>query len=229
MTEETAEFGIVVRTPGGPENLEWVELPTTAPGPHEVRIAQHAIGVNFLDTYFRKGIYPWPSTPLIPGGEAAGVVEDVGAEVTGLKAGDRVAYTLPIGAYRTRRTLPAELEKVGTLRQEKKSAVSQSTVFQLPFQRIKIVTFKCRLHDIADLLIVARNLQLSQCTSNRHVVDEHLRLFHSSNGYTAQLPKFDIPEVLNTHPNPASDYGQDQAEGGAARPQQEQAQHRENP
>jgi NADPH2:quinone reductase len=108
MTEKTAEFGIVVRTPGGPENLEWVELPTTAPGPHEVRIAQHAIGVNFLDTYFRKGIYPWPSTPLIPGGEAAGVVEDVGSEVTGLKAGDRVAYTLPIGAYRTRRTLPAE-------------------------------------------------------------------------------------------------------------------------
>ncbi|MEA3176091.1 MAG: NADPH:quinone reductase [Gammaproteobacteria bacterium] len=108
MTEKTAEFGIVVRTPGGPENLEWAELPTAAPGPHEVRIAQHAIGVNFLDTYFRKGIYPWPSTPLILGGEAAGVVEDVGSEVTGLKAGDRVAYTVPTGAYRTRRTLPEE-------------------------------------------------------------------------------------------------------------------------
>ena len=55
MTDKTAEFGIVVRTPGGPENLEWTELPTVAPGPNEVRIAQHAIGVNFIDTYFRKG------------------------------------------------------------------------------------------------------------------------------------------------------------------------------
>jgi NADPH2:quinone reductase len=108
MTENTREFAIVVHTPGGPENLQWTELPTTPPGPNEVRIAQHAVGVNFIDTYFRKGIYPWPSTPLIPGGEAAGVVVDVGAGVTGFTAGDRVAYTLPNGAYRTRRTLPAE-------------------------------------------------------------------------------------------------------------------------
>jgi NADPH:quinone reductase len=108
MTEKTAEFAIVVRTPGGPENLEWAEMPTTAPGANEVRIAQHAIGVNFIDTYFRKGIYPWPSTPLIPGGEAAGVVEDVGSAVTDLKPGDRVAYILPNGAYRTRRTVPAD-------------------------------------------------------------------------------------------------------------------------
>jgi NADPH:quinone reductase len=108
MTEKTAEFAIVVRTPGGPENLEWAEMPTTAPGAHEVRIAQHAVGVNFIDTYFRKGIYPWPSTPLIPGGEAAGVVEDVGSAVTDLKPGDRVAYILPNGAYRTRRTVPAD-------------------------------------------------------------------------------------------------------------------------
>jgi NADPH2:quinone reductase len=108
MTEKTAEFAIVVRTPGGPENLEWAEMPTTAPGANEVRIAQHAVGVNFIDTYFRKGIYPWPSTPLIPGGEAAGVVEDVGSAVTDLKPGDRVAYILPNGAYRTRRTVPAD-------------------------------------------------------------------------------------------------------------------------
>jgi NADPH:quinone reductase len=108
MTEKTAEFAIVVRTPGGPENLEWAETPTTAPGANEVRIAQHAIGVNFIDTYFRKGIYPWPSTPLIPGGEAAGVVDDVGSAVTDLKPGDRVAYILPNGAYRTRRTVPAD-------------------------------------------------------------------------------------------------------------------------
>jgi NADPH:quinone reductase len=108
MAEQTADFGIVVRTPGGPENLEWSELSTPAPSRGEVRIAQRAVGVNFIDTYFRKGVYPWPTTPLIPGGEAAGVVMDVGPGVTSVNVGDRVAYTLPIGAYRTCRTVPAD-------------------------------------------------------------------------------------------------------------------------
>jgi NADPH:quinone reductase len=104
----SADFGIIVRTPGGPEALEWSELATAAPGPGEVSIAQQAIGVNFIDTYFRKGHYPWPTTPLIPGGEAAGVVDGVGEGVAGFKTGDRVAYTLPFGAYRTRRVVPAD-------------------------------------------------------------------------------------------------------------------------
>jgi NADPH2:quinone reductase len=103
-----ADMGVVVRAAGGPEALEWTELDTAAPGPGEVRIAQRAVGVNFIDTYFRSGLYPWPSTPLIPGAEAAGVVEDLGSGVTGLKAGDRVAYTMPLGAYRTRRVVPAD-------------------------------------------------------------------------------------------------------------------------
>jgi NADPH2:quinone reductase len=101
-----SDFGIIVRAPGGPEALEWSELETAAPGRGEVRMVQHAIGVNFIDTYFRKGAYPWPMTPLIPGGEAAGVIDAVGEGVA-LKVGDRVAYTLPIGAYRTRRVVPA--------------------------------------------------------------------------------------------------------------------------
>jgi NADPH2:quinone reductase len=88
--------------------MEWTELDIAAPGPGEVRLAQRAVGVNFIDTYFRSGLYPWPSTPLIPGAEAAGVVEDVGAGVTGFRAGDRVAYALPLGAYRTRRVVPAD-------------------------------------------------------------------------------------------------------------------------
>jgi NADPH2:quinone reductase len=103
-----ADMGMVVRTAGGPEALEWTELDTAAPGPGEVRIAQRAVGVNFIDTYFRSGLYPWPSTPLIPGAEAAGVVEDFGPEVTGFKSGDHVAYTMPLGAYRTRRVVPAD-------------------------------------------------------------------------------------------------------------------------
>jgi NADPH2:quinone reductase len=104
----TADFGIIVRTAGGPEALEWSELHTAAPGRGEVSLVQHAIGVNFIDTYFRKGAYPWPTTPLIPGGEAAGVVDAVGEGVSEFKVGDRVAYTLPIGAYRTRRVVPAD-------------------------------------------------------------------------------------------------------------------------
>jgi NADPH2:quinone reductase len=107
MANTTADFGIMVRTPGGPEALEWSELQTAAPGPGEVRLVQHAIGVNFIDTYYRKGAYPWPTTPLIPGAEAAGVVDAVG-EGAEFKIGDRVAYTMHVGAYRTRRVVPAD-------------------------------------------------------------------------------------------------------------------------
>ncbi len=108
MSEQVTDMGVVVRKAGGPESLEWTTLDTAAPGRGEVRIVQRAIGVNFIDTYFRSGLYPWPSTPLIPGAEAAGVVADIGEAVEGLVVGDRVAYTLPLGAYRTQRIVPAE-------------------------------------------------------------------------------------------------------------------------
>src|SRR5580698_3112767 len=108
MAEQVADMGVVVRTAGGPEALEWTAPETAHPGRGEARIVQRAIGVNFIDTYFRSGLYPWPSTPLIPGAEAAGEVVEVGEGVGDLKAGDRVAYTLPLGAYRTQRVVPAE-------------------------------------------------------------------------------------------------------------------------
>jgi len=107
VANTAADFGIMVRTPGGPEVLEWSELQTAAPGPGEVRIVQQAIGVNFIDTYYRKGAYPWPTTPLIPGAEAAGVVDAAG-EGAAFEVGDRVAYTMHTGAYRTRRVVPAD-------------------------------------------------------------------------------------------------------------------------
>jgi NADPH2:quinone reductase len=108
MAEKMTDMGVVVRKAGGPESLEWTPLDTAAPGRGEVRIEQRAIGVNFIDTYFRSGLYSWPSTPLIPGAEAAGVVAQIGEAVDGLVVGDRVAYTLPLGAYRTQRIVPAE-------------------------------------------------------------------------------------------------------------------------
>ena len=101
-------MGISMRAPGGPEVLEWTALETGEPREGEVLVAQRAVGLNFLDTYYRSGHYPWPSAPLIPGGEAAGVGEAVGAGVTGLARGDRVAYVTPFGAYRQRRILPAD-------------------------------------------------------------------------------------------------------------------------
>jgi NADPH:quinone reductase len=108
MADQIADMGVVVRAAGGPEALEWTALQTPAPGPGEARIVQRAIGVNFIDTYFRSGLYPWPATPLIPGAEAAGVVAEIGDGVTGLEVGDRVAYTVPLGAYRTQRVIAAD-------------------------------------------------------------------------------------------------------------------------
>ena len=108
MTKPATDFGIMARSAGGPEMLEWTTLETGLPGRGEALVAQRAIGVNFIDTYYRKGAYPWPASPLIPGGEASGVVEEIGEGVADIRVGDRVAYTMPIGAYRTRRVLPAE-------------------------------------------------------------------------------------------------------------------------
>ncbi|MGB3900292.1 MAG: quinone oxidoreductase [Mesorhizobium sp.] len=99
--------GLVASRPGGPEVLVWTDVKTPAPGAGEVTLRHTAVGVNFLDVYFRKGVYPWPEATMIPGGEAAGVVEAIGAGVSGLAVGDRVAYVLRTGAYRERRTLDA--------------------------------------------------------------------------------------------------------------------------
>jgi NADPH2:quinone reductase len=80
----------VART-GGPEVLEYAETEAPAPGPGQVLVRVAAAGVNFIDTYFRSGVYPLP-LPAVLGGEGAGVVEALGADVTGLAAGDRVAW-----------------------------------------------------------------------------------------------------------------------------------------
>ena len=90
---------IVIRSHGGPEVLELFEADVPDPGPGEVRIRQHAIGLNFIDIYYRTGLYA-NTLPHGLGFEGAGVIEAVGAGVQGLKEGDRVAYPQgPIGAY----------------------------------------------------------------------------------------------------------------------------------
>ena len=92
---------------GGPEVLRWMDVDVPEPGPGEVRIRHQAIGVNFIDVYQRTGLYKVP-LPATAGNEGAGVVEAVGKGVTSLKAGDRVAYAVRIGAYSEVRVIPAD-------------------------------------------------------------------------------------------------------------------------
>ena len=92
---------------GGPEVLQLDDVQVAAPGQGQVRVRHTAIGVNFVDTYQRSGLYPM-QLPQVAGNEGAGVVEAVGPGVTALKAGDRVAYTGQVGSYCGERLLPAD-------------------------------------------------------------------------------------------------------------------------
>ena len=92
---------------GGPDILRWEDVPTPEPAAGEVLIRQEAIGVNFIDIYFRTGLYKLPEFPAVLGMEGAGVVEAVGADITRFAPGDRVAYSSSIGGYATRRVIAA--------------------------------------------------------------------------------------------------------------------------
>jgi NADPH2:quinone reductase len=93
---------------GGPEVLKYEDIDLPEPGPGQVRYKTTAVGVNFIDTYFRTGLYPAPSLPFTAGNESAGVITAVGKGVKGLKKGDRVAAVFLLGSYATERVLPAE-------------------------------------------------------------------------------------------------------------------------
>jgi NADPH2:quinone reductase len=98
-----------VHKTGGPEVLTYEDVPVPAPGQGQIKIRNHAVGVNFIDTYFRMGMYPSPvGLPFVSGNEGAGEVISVGPGVTDIKAGDRVGYTSALGAYAAERILPAD-------------------------------------------------------------------------------------------------------------------------
>ncbi len=99
---------ICVHKVGGPDALQYETVEVGAPGQGQVKLKQHAIGVNYIDVYLRTGLYPQPSSPFIPGMEGAGEVMAVGAGVTDLKAGDRVAYAGPAGGYASERLIAAD-------------------------------------------------------------------------------------------------------------------------
>ena len=89
---------IRIHTTGGPEVLQWDEVELAAPGPGQASVQNHAVGVNYLDIYFRTGLYP-TALPFIPGSEGAGVVTALGPDAAGFKVGDRVAYVTTPGSY----------------------------------------------------------------------------------------------------------------------------------
>lgn len=99
---------IRIHATGGPEVLKWEDVEIGEPGPREIRIRQEAAGLNYVDTYYRTGLYKLDKLPAIIGTEGAGIVDAVGSAVTEFKIGDRVAYTSPIGAYAEARLLPAD-------------------------------------------------------------------------------------------------------------------------
>ena len=101
-------IAIAAAKAGGPDVLHEIDLPTPAPKAGEVLVKHSAIGVNFIDTYFRSGLYPWPvDKDLVLGSEAAGTVAALGDGVTDFAVGDRVAYTIPNGAYVSERVIEA--------------------------------------------------------------------------------------------------------------------------
>ncbi len=101
-------FAIRIHEIGGPEVLQWQEVTVGEPGPGEVRLRHGAVGLNFIDVYFRTGVYG-AEVPFTPGLEASGVVEALGEGVSDLRVGDRVAYAAPpAGAYSEERLMPAD-------------------------------------------------------------------------------------------------------------------------
>ena len=100
---------IIIKKNGGPEVLELEDVDIKSPGPDELKITNHAIGLNYIDTYHRSGLYPLP-LPSGIGLEAAGKIDEVGENITEFNKGDNIAYAaIPIGAYSQQRIIPAKI------------------------------------------------------------------------------------------------------------------------
>jgi NADPH2:quinone reductase len=97
-----------VHKSGGPEVLTFEEIDVAAPGPGQIRVKNHACGLNYIDTYFRSGLYAAPTMPFVAGNEAAGEVVAVGPGVSEVKVSDRIGYTSALGSYAAERILPAD-------------------------------------------------------------------------------------------------------------------------
>jgi NADPH2:quinone reductase len=97
---------VIVEQTGGPENLKFADIPKPSPAAGQALVKIAASGVNFIDVYFRTGLYPAP-LPIVPGSEGAGTVDAVGPDVTNVRPGDRVAYAMARGSYAEYAVVPA--------------------------------------------------------------------------------------------------------------------------
>src|SRR5450631_1926994 len=98
---------VFVEKPGGPDSLQYADVPKPTPGPGQALVKIEAAGVNFIDVYFRTGLYPAPP-PIALGSEGAGTVESVGPDVTTVKPGDRIVYAMARGSYAEFALVPAQ-------------------------------------------------------------------------------------------------------------------------
>ena len=100
---------IIIKKNGGPEVLELHDVEVGSPGPDEIKVTNHAIGLNYIDTYHRSGLYP-VKLPSGIGLEASGKIDEVGTNVTEFNKGDKIAYaSVPLGAYAQQRIIPAKI------------------------------------------------------------------------------------------------------------------------
>ncbi len=154
---------------GGPEVLSWDDVEVGAPGPGQVRLKQAAVGLNFIDVYYRTGLYPLTSLPSVIGLEAAAVVEAVGDGVTGLKAGDRVAYAGgPIGAYAEVRLMPAD--RVVTLPDEITDRQAAAMMLQgMTAQYLLRRTYRVKPGDTVLIHAAAGGVGLIACQWAKHL------------------------------------------------------------
>lgn len=141
---------IQMTTTGGPEVLEWTEVPDPSPGPTQVVVDVEAAGLNFIDTYHRTGLYPM-DFPLVPGLEGAGTISSMGSDVDHLAVGDRVAWSSGIGSYAERVAVPAA--QVVPVPDDVSSDVAAATMLQgLTAHYLAIDTYplergsKCLVH-----------------------------------------------------------------------------------
>ena len=153
---------------GGPEVLRWEEVEVADPGPGQVRLRHTAVGLNYIDVYFRTGLYSCP-LPTALGMEASGVVEAVGANVTDLREGDRVAYASgPLGAYAEVRIMPAD--RLVKLPDTIEDRVAASIMMQgMTAQYLLFRTYKVKAGDTILVHAAAGGVGLLLCQWARHL------------------------------------------------------------
>ena len=195
---------IRIHAHGGPEVMQWEDVPTPEPGPAEALVHHTAIGLNYIDVYFRNGLYKVPSLPATLGMEAAGTIRAVGSDVRELKVGDRVAYaTGPIGAYSTDRTISADrLIKLPDAINDQTAAAMllQGMTAQYLLRR----TYRVQSDDIILVHAAAGGVGLILCQWAKHLGATVIGVV--SNEEKAQLAReHGAAHVITGHQNLASD------------------------